>query len=89
MGRLEVLNKRQETEGQKGKTQVKDESDMEQQNEEKVVNIASSSWRNIINDRKNKSNKPFGKEPEPEPAGFFLDFGDAPEASAHVKEVIG
>lgn len=41
-----------------------------------MVKIVSSSWRNIIHDKKQVKETKLGKEPEPEPTGFFLDFGD-------------
>ena len=87
MGRLEVLNKRQEVQIQ-GQAPIVDESDKEQTNEDKVVNIVSSSWRNIIQDRKQGAAKSLGKEPEPEPTGFFLDFGDAPVTNEISREQI-
>jgi hypothetical protein len=67
MGRLEVVTKRQEThvEPLQEDTAIIEEA-------EKVVKIVSSSWRNIISERKQAK-----MEPEPEP--FFLDFGDKPE----------
>lgn len=43
-----------------------------------MVKIVSSSWRNIIHDKKQAKEAKLGKEPEPEPTGFFLDFGDNP-----------
>jgi hypothetical protein len=84
MGRLEVLSKRQEA--LVAPTVDMNESESEADQGEKIVKIVSTSWRNIINERKQAGNK-VSKEPEPEPTGFFLDFGETQEAEIVEKPI--
>ena len=76
MGRLEVMTKRQAAD--KLALSKDESSEQEEPQGSKVVKIVSSSWRNIIHDKKQAKEAKLGKEPEPEPSGFFLDFGDNP-----------